>query len=124
LSRFVRFVTAPDGLKTRKEYPMEAYAVVETGGKQYLLKVNDNVRVELLDAEKGATVELTSVLASSDGSKLTIGTPEVSGAKVTATVVDHIRGPKVISFKKKRRKGYSRRMGHRQELTVLKVESV
>jgi large subunit ribosomal protein L21 len=103
---------------------MDAYAVVETGGKQYLVKAGDVLRVEKLGTEAGKSLELTSVLAASDGTALTIGRPMVSGAKVSCTVVDQIRGPKVVSFKKKRRKGYHRKVGHRQSLTVLKVDSI
>ncbi len=103
---------------------MEAYAVVETGGKQYRVSTGDTLSVEKLDAEAGDKIELSSVLAVSDGKKLTIGTPTVEDAKVTSTVVEQTRGTKVISFKKKRRKGYSRKKGHRQSLTVLKVESI
>ena len=103
---------------------MEAYAVVETGGKQYRVKSDDTLRVERIDAEVGSKVELAPVLAISDGKKLQIGTPEVEKAKVTSSVVEHIRGEKVVSFKKKRRKGYSRKLGHRQELTVLKIEKL
>ncbi|NQT91352.1 MAG: 50S ribosomal protein L21 [Lentisphaerae bacterium] len=103
---------------------MEAYAVVETGGKQYLVKPDDVIQVERLDAEAGKTFELEHVLAVSDGKALVLGTPEVSGAKVVSDVVEHIRGEKVVSFKKKRRKGYMRKQGHRQELTVLKITSI
>lgn len=103
---------------------MEAYAVVETGGKQYLVKQNDTVKVERLEDEVGASVELKSVLAISDGKKLTVGNPVVTGASVKASVVSLTRGPKVVSFKKKRRKGYTRKIGHRQNLTVLKIESI
>jgi len=102
---------------------MEAYAVVETGGKQYRVKENDTIRVERLEQDVDAKVEL-GVLAVSDGKTLAVGTPEVSGAKVTSTVLEHVRGPKLVSFKKKRRKGYSRKIGHRQELTVLKVDKI
>ncbi len=102
---------------------MEAYAVVETGGKQYRVQAEDTLRVERLKTEVGETVELP-VLAVSDGEKLEIGTPDIAGTKVTASIVEHIRGDKVISFKKKRRKGYSRKVGHRQELTVLKVAAI
>ena len=101
-----------------------AYAVVETGGKQYRVRAGDTLRVERLDTEAGKKVQLKSVLALYDGTKLEIGTPNLKGAKVTSTVLDHIRGDKVVSFKKKRRKGYSKKIGHRQELTVLKIESV
>jgi large subunit ribosomal protein L21 len=103
---------------------MDAYAVVETGGKQYRVKSNDTLKVERLDAEVGSTVDLTSVLAISDGTTLQVGAPEISGATVTVTVVSHSQGPKVVSFKKKRRKGYVRKVGHRQDLTVLKVERI
>lgn len=103
---------------------MEAYAVVETGGKQYLVKQNDVVKVERLDGEVGASIELKPVLAISDGSKLTVGKPEVAGASVKASVVSLTRGPKLVSYKKKRRKGYARKIGHRQNLTVLKIESI
>jgi large subunit ribosomal protein L21 len=103
---------------------MQPYAVVESGGKQYRVAAGDTLKVERLDAETGATVEVTPVLALSDGTTLRIGKPSVQGAAVKASVVDHIRGEKVVAFRKKRRKGYQRKVGHRQELTVLKVESV
>ncbi|MBN1670460.1 MAG: 50S ribosomal protein L21 [Kiritimatiellae bacterium] len=103
---------------------MEPYAVIETGGKQYRVKAGDTLNVERLKSDIGQTVELTPVLALSNGAELAIGTPEVAGAKVSAEVVDHIRGPKLVAFKKKRRKGYKKKTGHRQDLTVLKVRSV
>lgn len=103
---------------------MEAYAVVETGGKQYRVQAGDTLEVEKLEADVGAAVDLDQVLAMSDGKMLSVGTPTLEKAKVTSTVVDQLRGPKVINFKKKRRKGYSRKVGHRQSLTVLKVESI
>ncbi len=103
---------------------MDAYAVVETGGKQYLVKENDTLTVERLDAEAGAEVKLEPVLARSNGQALEVGTPAIDAAAVTSEVVEHIRGPKLVNFKKKRRKGYSRKVGHRQELTVIKVKSI
>ncbi len=103
---------------------MDAYAVLETGGKQYRVCVGDTIEVELLDAEVGSDLELDSVVAVSDGKELKIGMPYVQGAKVTLTVVGHKRGVKLINFKKKRRKGYSRRVGHRQELTVASVKAI
>lgn len=102
---------------------MEAYAVVETGGKQYRVKAGDTLKVELLEGEAGGKVELT-VLAVSDGTTLTIGKPVVKGAKVSASIVEHTKAPKVVAFKKKRRKGYKRKVGHRQRLTVLRVEGI
>lgn len=103
---------------------MEAYAVIETGGKQYLVSKDDTLRVERLDVEAGSEIEVAPVLALSDGKTLTVGAPALEGAAVKGTVVEHTRGPKVISFKKKRRKGYSRKKGHRQELTVLKINAI
>lgn len=103
---------------------MEAYAVVETGGKQYRVQAGDTLEVEKLDAEVGSAVELDQVLAVSDGKELSVGTPTLEKAKVTSTVLEQKRGPKVVNFKKKRRKGYTRKVGHRQSLTVLKVESI
>ncbi len=103
---------------------MEAYAVVETGGKQYRVKPDDTLQVERLKHDVGETIALDSVLALSDGNELTVGTPNIEGASVKTTIVDHIRGEKVVNFKKKRRKGYTRKVGHRQELTVIKIDSI
>jgi large subunit ribosomal protein L21 len=103
---------------------MEPYAVVETGGKQYRVKTGDTLKVELLAGEVGQTVELGAVLALSDGQDLKIGAPLVAGAKVSAEIVKTIRGEKVVAFKKKRRKGYKRKVGHRQKLMVIKVSSI
>ena len=102
---------------------MEAYAVIETGGKQYRVRQGDVLDIELLTADEGASVEF-DVLAVSNGSELSIGTPVVAGAKVKASVVENLRGKKIFSFKKKRRKGYRRKIGHRQELTKIKVEEI
>jgi len=103
---------------------MDAYAVLETGGKQYRVAAGDTIEIERLDVEAGQDVELETVLACSDGTELKIGMPYVKGAKVTLTIVGHKRGKKVINFKKKRRKGYARRVGHRQELTVATVKAI
>ncbi len=103
---------------------MEAYAVIETGGKQYRVEKDTVLSVELLGVEEGQTVEFDQVLATSDGSELTIGTPVIESAKVTATVVENFRDKKIYAFKKKRRKGYRNKKGHRQSLTKLKIESI
>ncbi len=103
---------------------MEAYAVIKTGGKQYRVEKDTILSVELLDVEKGSTVELEQVLAISDGNELTVDAPSLENVKVTASVVENYRGPKVVAFKKKRRKGYRKKIGHRQELTKLKIESI
>ncbi len=103
---------------------MQAYAVIETGGKQYRVQAGDTLEIERLAEDKGAVVKIQKVLAVSDGTAIQIGKPYVEGAEVALEVVDHIRGEKLISFDKKRRKGYSRTVGHRQELTVVKVQSL
>ena len=103
---------------------MEAYAVIETGGKQYRVEKDTVLAVELLGVEEGQTVEFDQVLAASNGSELTIGTPVIESAKVTATVVENFRDKKIYAFKKKRRKGYRKKIGHRQGLTKLKIESI
>ncbi|MDR0993674.1 MAG: 50S ribosomal protein L21 [Verrucomicrobiota bacterium] len=104
---------------------MEAYAVIETGGKQYRVQKEDVVSIELLEgAEVGQQVEVGRVLALNDGSGLKIGSPVVEGAKVMAEVVEAFRAPKVVAFKKKRRKGYHRKVGHRQNLLKVKIASI
>lgn len=100
------------------------FAVIKTGGKQYTVAENDVLRVEKLEAEPGATVELKDVLLIDDGKNPLIGTPLVSGARVEAVVVDQMRDRKVIIFKKTRRHNYRRKNGHRQHLTVLKITKI
>lgn len=107
-----------------KQDLMQAYAVIETGGKQYLVKEGSVVDVEQLDAQPGSTVDIERVLAVSDGNRLKVGTPVVSGAKVTAKVVEVFRGKKLVVFKKKRRKGYHKKAGHRQSLMKLQVTGI
>lgn len=109
---------------TTTDPKMKPYAVIETGGKQYRVTSGDRLEVEKLDAEQGENITITPVLAASNGDKLDIGRPDVSNTTVNATVVEHKRGNKVINFKKKRRKGYTRKKGHRQELTVLKIDEI
>jgi large subunit ribosomal protein L21 len=100
------------------------YAVIRTGGKQYKVAKDDVIVVETLPAEAGATVTLDEVLLVADGAATTLGTPTVSGAEVTATVVEHKQGDKVLIFKKRRRHNYRRKIGHRQPLTVLKITGI
>jgi len=103
---------------------MDAYAVIETGGKQYRVKAGDELEIERLAGEAGAKITLDRVLALSQGGELAVGTPVVSGAAVAAEIVAQVRGEKVVNFKKKRRKGYHRKVGHRQELTRVRVQSI
>jgi large subunit ribosomal protein L21 len=97
------------------------YAVVRTGGKQYRVSPGDLVRVELLPAESGSTVELDQVLLASAGGAVRIGTPLVAGVKVRAEVVEQGRAKKILVFKMKRRKNERRKRGHRQYVTTLRV---
>ncbi len=100
------------------------YAVLETGGKQYRVAAGDTLEVERLETEAGKPVTFERVLLVSNDGKLAVGTPTVAGASVMADVVKHIRGDKKIAWKMKRRKGYHRKVGHRQELTVVKVTEI
>lgn len=103
---------------------MEAYAVVETGGKQYIVRKDASIEVERLEGDVGAKVTLENVLAISDGTALTVGAPTVKGVKVAAVIEQQFRAEKVVNFKKKRRKGFHKKIGHRQNLTRLKVEAI
>jgi large subunit ribosomal protein L21 len=100
------------------------YAVIKTGGKQYRVQPNDVIKVEKLAGEPGGTVRFEEVLLVGEGDSVTIGAPTVAGAAVEATVLEQARAAKIIVFKKKRRKNYRRRNGHRQPLTVLRITSI
>ena len=97
------------------------FAVIRTGGKQYKVARDDIISVEKLAGEPGATVELGEVLMVSDGADISTGAPLVTGASVSAELVEHRRGDKIIVFKKKRRQNYRRKNGHRQHQTVLRI---
>jgi large subunit ribosomal protein L21 len=101
-----------------------SYAVIATGGKQYRVETGQTIEIERLKEEAGKEIALSTVLAFSDGSTLTVGAPYIAGAVVTLEIKEHFRGPKVVNFKKKRRKGYQRKVGHRQELTRAVVKSI
>lgn len=100
------------------------YAVIKTGGKQYRVAAGDVISVEKLAGEPGSTISLDTVLMVGDEGNQTVGTPTVEGASVTAEVLEQTRGDKIIVFKKKRRQGYRRKAGHRQDLTVLRITDV
>ena len=108
----------------KKRYKMEAYAVLETGGKQELVKVGDKIEIEKIAVEAGQEAVLSTVLALSDGTTLKVGAPYVEGASVTLAIDGHKRGEKVVNFKAKRRKGERRKVGHRQSLTVATVKAI
>jgi len=98
--------------------------VIKTGGKQYKLAQGEVIRVEKLDAEEGASVELDKVLMIADGDSINIGTPYIDGGKVTATVKSHGRGQKVEIMKFRRRKHHQKKTGHRQYFTELEITGI
>ena len=100
------------------------YAVVKTGGKQYRVTKDDTILVEKLDADEGQTVTLSDVMLLGDGDRVTVGTPVIADASVEAQVVSQTRGPKIIIFRRKRRKNHRRTQGHRQDLTLLKITDI
>ena len=100
------------------------YAVIATGGKQYKVNEGMSLKVEKLDAEAGTELKLAEVLLVSDKGEPKIGTPYVDGASVTVKVKRQAKDRKVLVYKKKRRKGYTKKQGHRQERTCLLIESI
>ncbi len=100
------------------------HAVLETGSKQYRVATGDTLQIERLEVEAGKPVTFDRVLLVNTDGKVTVGAPTVTGATVTADVIEHIRGEKKLTFKMKRRKGYHKTIGHRQELTVVKVTGI
>lgn len=100
------------------------YAIVEIAGQQFKVEKDKKVFVHRLAAEEGAQVEFENVLLVDNGGNVTVGTPTVSGAKVTAKVLSHVKADKVIIFKKKRRKTFERKNGHRQSMTQVQIEAI
>lgn len=100
------------------------FAVIKTGGKQYRVAANDRLTVEKLAGSAGDIVEFSEVLMVGNGADVAVGAPFVAGALVTAEVVEQARGPKVISFKKRRRQNSRRKKGHRQDLTIIQIAEI
>ena len=101
------------------------YAIIKTGGKQYKVKNDDIVDIEKLEGETGSKLTFSEVLAvGEEGESLKVGTPLLDGAKVEAEIVKQYRGPKLIAFKMKKRKGYRRKVGHRQNLTKVRISGI
>jgi len=100
------------------------YAVFQTGGKQFRAEPGNRIRIPSLKAEPGSTITFDRVLVASDGSAVSVGAPLLEGASVTAEVLRHGRNKKVIVFKRKRRKGYCLKKGHRQKFTEVRVSQV
>jgi large subunit ribosomal protein L21 len=100
------------------------YAVIRTGGKQYRVSTGETLKVETIEAEVGATVTLSEVLMVGEGSQIKVGTPNIAGAAVMATVVSQGRHPKITIFKMRRRKHFQKHGGHRQNYTELRIDSI
>lgn len=108
---------------TNKNYT-KMYAIVEIAGQQFKVEKDRRVYVQRLKAEEGAQVTFDRVMLVDNDGDVKVGTPTVSGANVTATVLQHLKGDKVLVFKKKRRKGYQKLNGHRQYLTSIKIDNI
>ena len=106
-----------------KDFPM-SYAIIQTGGKQYRVSEGDILNVEKLAVEAGSETSFSDVLLVVNGDKITLGAPHVAGASVKAEVVSQFKDEKVVAFKFKRRKGYHRTVGHRRQLTKLKITKI
>jgi large subunit ribosomal protein L21 len=100
------------------------YAIIRAGGHQYRAEPGKTLRIQLLEAQPGETVRFEEVLLGADGDNIKVGAPVVSGAAVTAEVLRHGRGEKIIIFKHKRRKNYRRKQGHRQGFTEVRVSDI
>ena len=100
------------------------YAVIKTGGKQYRVAKDDVLKIERVAGDAGATIEFGEVLLVGSGADVKVGAPTVAGAKVTAELVGDARGPKLIAFKKRRRKNSRRKKGHRQDLSTVRITGI
>ena len=100
------------------------YAVLETGSKQYRVSAGDTLEIERLETAAGQPVTFDRVLLVNDNGKVTVGVPTVAQASVIADVLEHKRGEKKLTFKMRRREGYHKSIGHRQELTVVKIKEI
>jgi large subunit ribosomal protein L21 len=100
------------------------FAIVEIAGQQFKVEKGQQLFVHRLSGDEGASVELSNVLLKDDNGNITVGTPTVANASVKAKILKHLRGDKVIIFKKKRRKGYKVKNGHRQSFTKIEIENI
>lgn len=115
------FIFAPQFPKALKTF---MYAIVNIAGKQFKVTKDQFVYAPKLQGETGASVEFDEVLLADDNGTISIGAPTISGAKVSGKILDHVKGDKVIVFKKKRRKGYKKKNGHRQDFTKVLIENI
>ena len=100
------------------------YAIVNIAGQQFKVAKDQFLFVHRLQGDEGASIEFDNVLLAEDGGKFTIGTPSVAGAKVSAKILSHLKGDKVIVFKKKSRKGYKKKNGHRQQFSKIQITGI
>lgn len=100
------------------------YAIVEIQGQQFKVEKDQKIFVHRLESEEGASLEFNKVLLIDDEGTVKVGTPTVEGAKVSGKVIEHVRGDKVLVFKKKRRKGYKKSRGHRQDFSQILIENI
>lgn len=100
------------------------YAIVDIAGQQFKVEKNQELYVHRLDGKEGSKVELDQVLLIDNGGKVTVGAPKIDGAKIDAKIISHLKGDKVLVFKKKRRKGYQKLNGHRQYMTKIQIENI
>jgi len=100
------------------------YAIVEIAGQQYKVEKDQQIFVHRLEGEEGSKVEFSNVLLTDDGKNVSVGAPAVEGVLVSAKILEHLKGDKVIAFKKKRRKGFRKKTGHREYLTKIQIEAI
>ena len=100
------------------------YAIVSIAGQQFKVAKDQQIFVHRLQGDEGASIEFDNVLLVEDGGKITVGAPTLKGASVSAKIVSHLKGDKVIIFKKKRRKGYKKKNGHRQQFTKIEITGI
>lgn len=100
------------------------YAIVEIAGQQFKVENNQEIFVHRLSGDEGSAVTFDRVLLVDNGGKISVGAPAVAGASISAKILTHVKGDKVLVFKKKRRKGYQKMNGHRQAFTKVKIESI
>lgn len=115
--------TTKEKKNTVEKADIKKFAVIRTGGKQYIVRENDVIEVELLKVEAGKKVDF-EVLLVADGDKVEVGTPLVTGAKVSGSVVEDVKGKKLVVFKFRRRKNYRVKTGHRQKYTQIKIDKI
>jgi len=100
------------------------YAIVEIAGQQFKVEAGQNIFVHRLQGKQGDKIDFSDIYLKADGDNISVGTPIVAKSKVSATIIEHLKGDKVIVFKKKRRKGYKTQNGHRQYLTKISIDSI